>query len=462
MSKKTQTLYKTKQQAKRPSHAKNKTAQTNQTSQVQPGALDKLPDHVTIRPLRQNHLLLSQQIHGNAHVQQNLLQRQNENEAKITAPSVKMAGPFGDFDINTFSGFYAATRFYPSLLRNLLKEVDEFASVRERCQIWFEESQDLQTYLKTRGDDQLDIKWAEHARGWYADYQTLSEDISAYKQKRVRDAIENARAALDKAYSHLESQRPMLDEAMRNAFLSEDGDVVQSVANVVGNMTDIGLDIQDLSRQMADALADANGTTLPPISKYTNWLKTANKVLASINLIYAAAKIEAPTEYGTALNGINGVTNAFSSGGTLLGLAPHIGLYANLYLVPLTEIITKQLNQILGKHLHDLNMVASEIDFVVDCSSEPGGCAVYNFMVPLMHAENSDAMPWPMPEKVQDFFLQWQDNIQTLAGSEIPTTGWWFWKEIDQKKGQDWVYYQRENLWAMFYGSMAVPKQSAS
>lgn len=416
-----------------------------------------LPSNRTTRSVRQNHMRLSQQIHGNALLQKKLLQRQNANTAVNTVSSVKMTGPFGDFEINTFSGFYAATRFYPNQLHDMLQEVDKSAPIRERCQIWLEESQDMQTYLKTHGDEQLNKKWAEHARSWYADYQTLSENISVYKQQRVRDEIKKVRAALERASSYLESQRPVLNEAMRKAFLSEDDDVVQSVANVVSNVTDIGLDIQDLSRQMAEALADANGATLPPVSKYTNWLKITNKILASINLIYTAAKIESPTEFGTALNQINGVTNVFNSGGTLLGLAPHIGLYANLYLVPLTEIITKQLNQILGKHLHDLNFGLAELGSSIDCSSEPGGCDVYNFMVPLMNAKNSDAMPWPMPEKVQDFFLQWRENIQTLAGAEIPTTGWWFWEEINEKEGKEWIFYQRQRLWAMFYGNMTIP-----
>ena len=36
---------------------------------------------------------------------------------------------------------------------------------------------------------------------------------------------------------------------------------------------------------------------------------------------------------------------------------------------------------------------------------------------------------------------------------EMPTTGFWLWRKVDQTKISNWVFSNRDSLWAMFYGS---------
>ncbi len=74
------------QRQKRPFRAKNKAAQTNQAGQLHPEVLDKLPDHVTIRPLRQTTILQMQQQYGNTSVQ-HMLQREEAPTSEESAAS---------------------------------------------------------------------------------------------------------------------------------------------------------------------------------------------------------------------------------------------------------------------------------------------------------------------------------------------------------------------------------------
>jgi hypothetical protein len=155
--------------------------------------------------------------------------------------------------------------------------------------------------------------------------------------------------------------------------------------------------------------------------------------LAAANTLYAAANMRAPTELGTAVNQINTLTGAFSAGGSLLGLSAHIGLYTNLYLAPLTQAILANLNVILTNYIHEQNVVAAAAGFYVHARVEPGGEPMFRFMQEVMRARRPEDMP-RVPEAVEDYMLDFRSLISAGVGSELPTTGYWFWRELKEMK----------------------------
>jgi hypothetical protein len=243
---------------------------------------------------------------------------------------------------------------------------------------------------------------------------------------------------------------------MRSAFLSGDEDALAQVVNYIGTVTDIGLGLHELSREMASAIVTARGGTIPQVSRYTEMLSVVNQILAAANLMYSLVNIQGPTELSTATNGINTVAGVFSSGGTLLGLSAHMGLYANLYLVPLTQAILANVNAILSRHLHELNVVAAHTGFSLEMSSEPGGWPMYHFMLQVMR---EGVVPNPVPEEVADYLLDYSEMLERGAGSAVPTTGMLFWRDLDSASIGSWVLANREALCSMFYGNMPVPRE---
>ena len=400
-------------------------------------------------------------------VQQQTIQKQDgEPEAESpgqtttrNSTSLTVPGPFGDIVLDNYAILLGMSRLYISILEDNLDEVESTASVYRRAQDWIDGGRAWQSVLEERGDEALSPAAVAQARLWVHDYTQILEDIRTYKRNRTIRSLRSAQSAINRAASQMNTRQPKIDEALRAAFLSGDTDAMAQVTGFIGNVLDIGLDLSSLSRKIGSEITKVRGGTIPEASRYTSWLENINRALATANLVYSVANIKAPTELGSALNGVNTVADAFSAGGTLLGLAPHIGLYANLYLVPLTQVITARLGYIIDQHLHELNIVSQAIGWGVDMSNEPGGWPVFYFIYEVMHAESAFDIPGSIPGAVEDYFLSQRKMIEAGTGEEVPTTGWWFWRGLDKSNIRRWIFNNRERLWAMFYGQMEVPER---
>lgn len=380
-----------------------------------------------------------------------------ETTTQTPATSERVIARFGPYAPETFKELLSISRTLIGDLRQHLAEIEEGAAVRLEAEQWIAGLQAWVPEMERRGDEPLTQFAAVQAAVWYEDLLRLRAESQAYKRRRTEEELERARAAVAEAAARFEARRPELDDAMRRAFLKGDKDTMAAVANSVAAALSTGMALHELARDIAEALARVQGQEMPPVGRYVAWLDRINKVLAGASLIYSLAKGKPPTELGTAINGLNTVANAFSAGSTLLGLAPHISLYATLYLAPLTEAVTAQLETIISTHLHEFNVVAVELGESPDMSHQPGGWPMYDFMIRVMQADDLEGVPWPVPKEAEKFLLEQRDLIQTGARSELPTTGWWFWRALDPARVKSWIYDHRQALWAMLYGRMSVP-----
>lgn len=381
-----------------------------------------------------------------------------------TAGLSRVVARMGPYAPGTYGELISIARLLAIGLREQLDEVPATETVYREAMDWINGVEGWQRLLRGREAEEISEAAAAQAQLWWDELQRLRTAIQRYKQDRIIRELRAAQGAVAGAAASLEEHRGELDEAMRAAFLRNDEEAIAQVSNFVGNALDIGLGLQELSRDIASAIADARGATIPEASRYTRWLGKINRVLAAANLLYSLIQESPPTQLSTALGQVNTLAGAFSAGTTLLGLAPHIGLYANLYLVPAVQVITSNLDRILGKHLHQLNIVASATGFPVDMSNEPGGWPLFYFMFDVMHASGPEGVPYPVPAEVERFLLSRREVISAGARpeegqrAEMPTTGWWFWRRLDRAQIQQWVFQNRRSLWAMFYGSMPLPR----
>ena len=312
------------------------------------------------------------------------------------------------------------------------------------------------TYFRSHETEAMSAHYADQTRRLWSELTTTTNAVAARQREEVQRSLRAAERDVQEALRRMRDEQPRLDRAARQAFLSGDDDLIAQVASWTGFATDVGMGLHEMSRQLAEAIAETRGTTIPPAGRGVEILNTLNRVLAGINLFYSVQGVlgTAPTELATAEARINGIVGTFSAGGTLLNLAPHIGLYTNLYLGPMTQIVLRRVNTILDQHLHGLNEAAGAGVTQVEASSEPGGWPVFTFMWRMMTTEQE---PPSVAEAVKEYFFDNRDAIGAATRSAVPIQGFIGFREVNEAEFKPWVFAHRQELWRSFYGAMQVP-----
>ena len=120
--------------------------------------------------------------------------------------------------------------------------------------------------------------------------------------------------------------------------------------------------------------------------------------------------------------------------------------------------------------LDDLNSKGSNRDYIqagrpemVNWSLEPGGRAMFDFMMVVMQAGSAADVPEP-PKAVDAYFVDNEDEFSAgvgKRGGELPTEGALFWEETDKAKIKAWCFRNRKHLWGMLYGAAEIPNGPA-
>lgn len=341
----------------------------------------------------------------------------------------------------------------------------------------------LEDLKDAKVDDQLDTRareWADEVHSWAEFYAastatTLTDEDRRRAHERIdegaklreeirwvadapkRAELRRAAAEAEALAEEVRKLAPRMADTARAAFKAGDEDLLASLADITGNVTDIGLGIHELSRKIAETVASTKGIELPAVSKYTGALDKLNKGLATINLALSLTGEKGKTELDEGLRWVGIAAGAFSSLGTIVGLPAHMGLYANLYLVPLTKACIAGVQRI-AEYIHEENKSWVELfGEPGNYNVEPGGKPMWQFMVAVMKSAKETDVPKP-PEAVVEYLDDHQDAFEAGVGQEaMPTKGWIF-KSLDADALRGWIFHRRKQLWAMLYGSMKVPR----
>ena len=366
-----------------------------------------------------------------------LLARAPDTGGPAAPPRPSVPGPWGT-DLVTAEQLGAYYRMGASSMLGAVEGLQPGKALDERVRLWVDEVLALGDALSAGGPRPLTTADVERWETMADEAIPLRGEIAELRRQRRWEADEPARgaarAAADEAERVAQEARrlaPKIDDTARMAFRSGDEGLLTSLADITGQITDIGLGIHELARAISEKAAEAIGAQLAPVGKYTQALSTLNKGLAAINLALSLTGEKGKTELDEGLRWVGIAAGAFSSVGTLVGLPAHMGLYANLYLVPLTKACIAGVQRI-AEYVHVENKSWVELTGAPgNYAVEPGGKPMWEFMVAVMRAGRAADVP-AAPGSVAEYFVEHAGGFEAgVAGHEaVPTSGLIF-KELD-------------------------------
>lgn len=311
--------------------------------------------------------------------------------------------------------------------------------------------------------------------GKYAAAMTAGEAVrtlgAAAKMRNIANAARTAAASMEQARAAQEDKKAA-------AFAADDDSALSALWNWSTALYDSALAAKplienasamerELVTQGLAALQQAGPSAgrgrpsykVPPASKALEVAEKANAFIASIQLVTAAAHLASAqkTEAAKARATVSDAVAIASAAGTLIGASASISLQLNLMIGPMTDACLKALEKLenVAKNISLRAIERGDYD-KVDWTLLPGGRPVFDFMLAVRSAGEASGVPSPVPKAVASYFVDQRGDLE--AGSsggtlEMPTTGFWLWRKVDQTKISNWVFSNRDSLWAMFYGS---------
>jgi hypothetical protein len=388
------------------------------------------------------------------------LQRQvrgpGADTSEVAHSSTMPFPPFGE--LTTYRQIAAAGRFTTGQIEADLARLAPNGEVGRRARDWMERVRFWLPYLDDRADQLLSPAAAATARHYLDEAVVLRNDIARAGQAVIDGELRRVRAAAVTAAQRTEALRPPLADAMRAAFRAGDTRLLADLLGLIGTVTDLGLGMHSLARETAAAVGRLASVDLVPVGRYVAGLERLNRGLAAINLAMSSTEARAATALEEGLRQVGVAAGAFSSLATLARLPAHMGLYANMYLVPLTRGIVSGLTRVTNAlHVENRTWVAI-FGRPARFGVEPGGEPMWDFMDAVMAAGTPSDVP-AIPEPVQQFLMEHRARFEAGTGDVVPTSGWWPWRSLHSAAARDWVFANRHRLWAMLYGSMAVPSR---
>ncbi|MEE6274606.1 hypothetical protein [Georgenia wangjunii] len=266
------------------------------------------------------------------------------------------------------------------------------------------------------------------------------------------DYRRRVQAALARAQRSAEAAQVRAQNALRAAFLSGSSDSHPHLKFLWG----VADKTQGVVTGLAGALSE-EGTAIKGMS---------NIVSRSFSLVNLVSDWQSanPGTFGTATEGISAIRNAWavaSTGASFAGVpldlvTGHIG--------PALE----QIDAMLGRLSHQLR--EQNDDWVrfdgrpARPGVEPGGRAMWNYMVLVMHAGSSAEVPPPSGD-VYDYFDTFRERFDRTTGerargndqarpADMPTeSSWIVFDQADRSRLPGWIFRNRETIWVSLYGS---------
>jgi hypothetical protein len=136
-----------------------------------------------------------------------------------------------------------------------------------------------------------------------------------------------------------------------------------------------------------------------------------------------------------------------------------MSLMTTLWIKPALKVISRQIGMLV-EQLSDVNRTSVAVtgDLMYP-GAEPGGQAMFDLMVAVMHASDASGVP-KIGGGVEKYLYDHREKLEAGAEESVPASGWWLWEHLDSERARTWLFDHRVRVWAMFYGSMEVPHRS--
>jgi hypothetical protein len=382
------------------------------------------------------------------------------------APAPTAGLTLGPFTLTTYDGLLAAGRFLTSRLTADVADVPEGESSRTACEDLVKQEQAWEPFLLGKGTQALDDAAVNQARVWYTAFTKARQDLENYKKAKAMAAMRKGAADADEARSAVDKIPPQLADYQRGAFLARNDDLLEKLTTTIGKALQVSsalIEIHEKCMETVGWLSNEITHSDELVEKFGPMAEIAHKIVAAYEGLHAALTIlsggEGATEVDESMSKVSAGFGLVSAAGSLTGMASAYMLYFGVILSA-GQACVKIVGVIIREHLHEFNkfFIAQGDLNSVDWDAEPGGREAFDFMVRVMHADSSTDIPTPVPAAVDKLMVHSEEEFEKGTGEEVPTKGFWFWKRSDPEKINYWLMKNRNNIWAMLYGSIEPKK----
>jgi hypothetical protein len=384
----------------------------------------------------------------------------------------------GEPKTNAQIAFWA--RVAISSLESALADV-ESDSVKTQVNEWLQTVKNSLPYFDRHASEPIDEGMVPLINHQIDQLKAIRNAIQEDKDARLRESLRREKRAVEKAAEEAEALQPKLNDALREAYRRGSTGSVKDVVSTVKSALSIGRNLRALAYGIATDIANLDvpkGTvmtiekwssqigqvrvTIVNVSKYTDMLAKLGKALAIINIALTVAdRSKRATDAEQGMKDLNDVVNVSTDLASLssVSLPPHMSLYTTLWIKPALKVISKQIGMLV-EQLSDVNRVSVAVTGeLMYPGAEPGGQEMFDLMVAVMHASEASGVP-KIGRGAEKYLYDHREKLEAGAEESVPTSGWWFWEDLDSERARTWLFDHRQRVWAMFYGSMEVPSRS--
>ena len=365
-------------------------------------------------------------------------------------------------------------------LESALEDV-ESESIKAQANDWLESVKDSLPYFDRHGSEAIEDAVVPLINGKIDQLKAIRSAIQEDKDARLRESLRRERRAVEKAAEEAEALQPKLNDALRAAYRTGSTGSVKDVVSTGKSALSVGRNLRALAQSITEdflRLDVPKGTvitvdrwssqigqvkvTIVNVSKYTDMLAKLGRGLAIINIALTVAdRSKRATDAEQGMKDLNDVVNISTDLASLpsVSLPPHMSLMTTLWIKPALKVISKQIGMLV-EQLSDVNRTSVAVtgDLMYP-GAEPGGQAMFDLMVAVMHASDASGVP-KIGGGVEKYLYDHRDKLEAGAEESVPTSGWWFLEHLDSERARTWLFDHRQRVWAMFYGSMEVPHRS--
>jgi hypothetical protein len=383
-----------------------------------------------------------------------------QRQGAPAAPTAPAAVTLGSITVSTYSQLLSAERFACAQLGSDARQLPEGEPARTAAEDLIGQARSLEPMLQARGDAPLDQTAGDQANLWYQEFVTASKNVDAAGKAAARSELQRTDQQMGEALDSVQAIPDDVADLRRAAFLKRDDSTLETIQRTVGGSLIAAsaiLDAREKVNFMMTKLTAEESRLSELIEHYAPMVEAAHKVVSSLELLQKSFRVLRPEGTTELDKEMNQARSALDAAVAATSLIPEMGLYT-AYVAILVSVATrciKFIADLVREQAHMLNQLEISQGHLndVDWSAEPGGRPAFDFMVLVMHAEGYYEIPSDIPEAVDELITDSEDEFTKGTGQEVPTKGFWFWKHANPKKIRQWLFTNRQAVWAMLYGS---------
>jgi hypothetical protein len=387
-----------------------------------------------------------------------------QRQGAPAAPAASTTVTLGSITLSTYSQLLSAERFACAQLGSDARQLPEGDPARTAAEELIGQARSLEPMLQAKGDAPLDQAAGGQANLWYQEFLTAGKNVDAAGKAAARRELERTAQQMGEALDSVQAIPDDMADLRRAAFLKRDESTLEKIQTCVGSALIAAsaiLDAREKASFMLTKLTAEESRLSELVEHYAPMVEAAHKVVASIELLQNSFRLMRPEGTTELDKEMNQARSALDAAVAATSLIPEMGLYT-AYVAILVSVATrciKFITDLVREQAHMLNQleIAQGNLNDVDWSAEPGGRPAFDFMVLVMHAEGYYEIPSDIPEAVDELLTDSEDEFTKGTGEEVPTKGFWFWKHANPKKIRQWLFTNRQAVWAMLYGSTTPP-----